>query len=183
VHQLGEGRSIPTDIFKMPRIPATILLVENKFAALGSNKMHSRFLLATIASLSLVCANVPPVLADIFTFNLNNVTFSDGGTAIGSFSFDNTPSGCTGSGSCDYPITNVAIVTSSNGPFGLDYGAPPSPFNLLGAYVEYPTQGPSQPYTSIFIRWSIETTPGSSVCPCETLCYLLPGGFLSFPIR
>jgi hypothetical protein len=31
-------RSIPTDIFKTHRIPATIPLVENKFAARGSNR-------------------------------------------------------------------------------------------------------------------------------------------------
>ena len=134
-----------------------------------------------IAWLALFYACASPAAANVFTYNLDNVTFSDGGTAIESFSFDDTPSGCTGSGSCDYPITNVAILTSPNPPFGFDYGAPPSPFNLLGAYVEYPTQGPSQPYTSIFIQWSVQTAPGSATCPCESLGLFVAGGLSIFP--
>ena len=41
-----------------PRIPATILLVENKFSARGSSKMQYRFVAATIASLGLVASFV-----------------------------------------------------------------------------------------------------------------------------
>jgi hypothetical protein len=145
--------------------------------------MNFRFLLATIASLGLFYANVPPALADIFTFNLDNVRFSDGGTAIGSFSFDNTPLGCTGSGSCDYAVTNVSIVTSSSGPLGLNYGAPHH--HLTREALTLNTRLRVLPNLTLQSlsdgRFKqLQVRPRAHA---KAWSYLLPEGFLSFPTR
>ena len=68
-----------------------------------------------------------PVRADVFTtFDLDNVMFSDGGTASGSFTFDST----TGS------LSNVSITTSPDGNVGTTYTSGTS---ALGPNLTRPT--------------------------------------------
>ena len=65
--------------------------------------------------------------ADVFTtFDLDNVMFSDGGTASGSFTFDST----TGS------LSNVSITTSPDGNVGTTYTSGTS---ALGPNLTRPT--------------------------------------------
>ena len=68
-----------------------------------------------------------PVRADVFTtFDLDNVMFSDGGTATGSFTFDST------NGS----LSNVSITTSPDGNVGTTYTSGTS---ALGPNLTRPT--------------------------------------------
>src|SRR4051812_46204491 len=63
------------------------------------------FLSLTILALSSVS------FADNVTWTLNNVTFSDGGTATGSFTYN----------ADNNTFANWNIITSANGPFGANY--------------------------------------------------------------
>ena len=76
--------------------------------------MTRLFAVSFAAAISIACITVPTANAATLSWELQNVTFDDGGTATGSFGFDADAG----------TFSAINILTSTNGSLGDSYGFP-----------------------------------------------------------